>query len=224
MLVVACFMVSNYSISKSIDKMVSTPIETQVQSISVPLKDYVLVVMKQSGYIINKATLKTIRLEQETIHKITKAKRLTNKGNLLILKNRNARQFALVDVSRFFVEQENTSKGVWDVNYSLILLVIVSVLSIVVFLLRKRSKVFVKSKSRKVEHYLYQRIVASENCNLTIQELDMLLEIDKLSSDSRKLKRHRLINELNSHYPGIIERVKDLSDRRRNIYKIHTNR
>ncbi len=221
---VTCLLVSNYSISKSTDKMVSTPIETHMQSISVPLKDYVLVVLKQSGYVINKATLETKRLEQETIHKITKAKRLTNKGNLLILKNRNARQFALVDISRFFDEQENTNEGVWYVNYSLILLVIVSVLSIVVFLLRKRSKMLVKSKSRKVEHYLYQRILSSENTNLTIQELDVLLEIDKLSSDSRKLKRHRLINELNTYYPGLIERVKDLSDRRRNIYKIHTNR
>ncbi len=224
MLVVACFMVSNYSISKSYDKLVSIRVETHMRSISVPLKDYVLVVMKQSGYIINKATLETKRLEQETIHKISKAKRLTNKENLLILKNRNARQFALIDVSRFFDENEKTSNGVWEVNYFLVLLVIISILTTVVYLLRKRSRMKVKFKSSKVEHYLYQRIVASETTNLTIQELDVLLEIEKLSSDSRKLKRHRLINELNTHYPGLIERVKDLSDRRRNIYKIHTNR
>ena len=89
---------------------------------------------------------------------------------------------------------------------------------LVIFFYFKNKKEIVVNK---VEHFLYKRIVAYENKNLTIQELDALLEIDKLSSDSRKLKRHRLINELNRSYPGLIVRVKDLSDRRRNIYQIN---
>lgn len=78
-------------------------------------------------------------------------------------------------------------------------------------------------KNSKFEDQLYQRIIFSNRTSLSVHELDIILEIDKLSSDSKKLKRHRLINELNKNYPGIIQRQKDLTDKRRNIYLINLN-
>jgi DNA-binding MarR family transcriptional regulator len=47
------------------------------------------------------------------------------------------------------------------------------------------------------------------------------MQIDKLEQDSKKLKRHRIIADLNQKHPNFIERIKDETDKRRNLYKIN---
>jgi len=56
---------------------------------------------------------------------------------------------------------------------------------------------------------------------LSQEEFDVLLWIDTLEQDSKKLKRHRLVAELNVTHPNFVERIKDEVDKRRNLYKIN---
>ena len=69
------------------------------------------------------------------------------------------------------------------------------------------------------DHY-YRKLIASEQALLTMEELDLLLGIDYMEADSRKLRRHRLMQELQENYPGLITRIKDEKDRRRFLYRI----
>jgi len=55
---------------------------------------------------------------------------------------------------------------------------------------------------------------------LSIDELDAVLKINHLSFDSKKLKRHRLIKEINNASPGLITRIRSDEDQRQFKYKI----
>lgn len=200
-------------------KKVTTTIVTNKQSISVHLKDYILVVGKNKGLAIRQKTVEAKELSAETIQLISRAKFLTPRGNVLLASN-GIKKPSWIDVSHLFKKQSNQHKSSGFSSIILIISVLIVVLLLVIYLL-KRSNIGKTSISSKVEHFLYQRIMANDKSSLTIQELDALLEIDKLSSDSKKLKRHRLINELNNYYPGLIQREKDLTDKRRNIYLIN---
>ena len=56
--------------------------------------------------------------------------------------------------------------------------------------------------------------------NLTTDQLDTLLDISHMELNSRKTKRNRLIDKINSRFPGAIKRERDGNDRRLIIYKI----
>jgi hypothetical protein len=211
-----CFIASNTLWCLPTNKLVSAGNATQKQSISIQLKDYVLVVSKKNGYAIKEATLEAKRLDPETIRKISTAHTWIQKGNTLVLKTRKAKKAGHIDVTNFFPNEQEQL----NVVYVGMLFILFAGLCVLFFLFLKRKNKRKEMIPTKMEHFLYQRIVSLENTCLTIHELDALLEIDKLSTDSKKLKRHRLINELNSYYPGLIRREKDLTDKRRNIYHI----
>ena len=65
-----------------------------------------------------------------------------------------------------------------------------------------------------------KKILSTLKTTFDIDELDTLLEISHMESDSRKLKRHRLLSDLEKTHPGLIERHKDETDKRRYIYII----
>ena len=52
-------------------------------------------------------------------------------------------------------------------------------------------------------------------------ELDDLFHIQELDYDSRKLKRSRIIAELNKKHEGLLERKRDPSDKRKFIYIVN---
>jgi hypothetical protein len=66
----------------------------------------------------------------------------------------------------------------------------------------------------------YDALMRQEKKLLTMEELDILLEIEHMESDSKKLRRFRIIQNLNDRYPGFITRVKDLNDKRRFLYQL----
>ena len=68
---------------------------------------------------------------------------------------------------------------------------------------------------------LHLKLIGLQRTTLTIEELDEILEITHLEPDSKKLKRTRLINDLNNLKPNFIERQRDESDKRRYLYKIN---
>ena len=66
----------------------------------------------------------------------------------------------------------------------------------------------------------YRSIIACEKVVLSMEELDVLLGIDYMEADSRKLRRHRLLQDLKETHPGLITRIKDEKDRRRFLYQV----
>jgi len=59
-----------------------------------------------------------------------------------------------------------------------------------------------------------------ENKTLTADELDVLLNIQHLEDDSRRLRRHRILNDFEKNKPGLIKRIKDPTDKRKFLYQI----
>ena len=72
-------------------------------------------------------------------------------------------------------------------------------------------------------HPLVQQLLQVKQTSLTQEELDTLLGIAHMEGESKKTKRHRLLSMIESQYPGLIERQKDSSDKRRFLYFIHQN-
>jgi hypothetical protein len=56
---------------------------------------------------------------------------------------------------------------------------------------------------------------------LITEEMDEIFEITHLELDARKLKRHRLIQEINKKHPDLIQRIKDKEDQRKYLYIIN---
>jgi hypothetical protein len=68
---------------------------------------------------------------------------------------------------------------------------------------------------------IFEKVCSVAPTTVNIDQLDELLEISHLSFDSKKLKRHRLIKELNSENPDLIKRERSQEDQRQFIYKIN---
>lgn len=77
--------------------------------------------------------------------------------------------------------------------------------------------------NRASSHPLVTKILLHPQTSLTLDELDTLLEIAHMEGESKKTKRHRLLNLIDGQYPGLIERQKDSTDKRRFLYYIHKN-
>lgn len=81
----------------------------------------------------------------------------------------------------------------------------------------------VQENSPVTRSELLTLVLNSQKRLLSTDELDELLKISHLEADSRKLRRHRLLSEIQKEFPGLIERVKDSGDRRRFMYRINTS-
>ena len=89
------------------------------------------------------------------------------------------------------------------------------------YLFIKRKSLIIKGTSSIEKHSFYEKIIAYEGQPLRTHQIDELFDIQKLSYDSRKLKRHRLIQEINKKHPNLIQRVKDNEDQRKYLYIIN---
>lgn len=72
-----------------------------------------------------------------------------------------------------------------------------------------------------IQTEIIENLINSSKNVLTTDELDYILKIGHLEQDSRKLRRHRLLSEIQNH-PTLITRIKDVADRRRFLYKVET--
>jgi hypothetical protein len=66
----------------------------------------------------------------------------------------------------------------------------------------------------------YIKIIELNKEILSMEELDIVLEINHLTLESRKLRRHRYLSDLNKMYPEFIVRTKDEVDKRKFLYII----
>lgn len=108
----------------------------------------------------------------------------------------------------------------------LLLFLFVYVLNYVFQKLEKRAKGKIKIDETQIpnsekQHPLIQVILSSTKKEFTSDELDTLLGIDYMEHESRKMKRHRLIIQLNEIYPNLLSREKDQSDKRKTIFTIN---
>jgi hypothetical protein len=110
----------------------------------------------------------------------------------------------------------------------LLLLLLIYVLNYVFQKLDKRTKGNTKTEAPQIiniekSHPLIQVIINSPKTELSADELDKLLGIDYMEQESRKMKRHRLIIQLNEIYPNLLSREKDQTDKRKTIFKVNKN-
>lgn len=73
-----------------------------------------------------------------------------------------------------------------------------------------------------IQTEIIENLINSSKNVLTTDELDYILKIGHLEQDSRKLRRHRLLSEIQKNHPTLITRIKDVADRRRFLYKVET--
>ena len=177
--------------------------------------------------IVNKSTLKYIVLGKEDInvgmfigkYRINKNEVITNRG--------------VIDLNAIWTENENLAVPfilcpLWYQIPSVQNLFIVCICLIVLGLLFvfvskrmiKRKTPLLTHGSLTIENFnpIIEKILNHEKIILDIDELDVLLEISHLEPDSRKLKRHRILSDLEKTHPGLILRHKDETDKRRFIY------
>ncbi len=138
-----------------------------------------------------------------------------------------------IDLDLLWIKNENLSKLLvlepkwyqlkWVKSlliYSIILLVIA--ISTYLFVRKRKLNQTINSKEQNElkPHPLFDKIQNSSKTHLDINELDELLSINHMEVDSKKLKRHRILGEIEKIHPNLIERQKDESDKRRFIYII----
>lgn len=87
-------------------------------------------------------------------------------------------------------------------------------ISVVYYLRRKRAV------NTGIDYNELEQKLISENRLLNTEELDALLGIEHMDTDSKKFKRNRMINEMNQRHPDFITRQKDDTDKRRFLYQI----
>lgn len=89
-----------------------------------------------------------------------------------------------------------------------------------ILIYRKRKRKAPAETKENGESELFRKLRVQTKRLLTVEELDELLGITHLETDSKKLKRHRLLSDLEIKHPGVIAREKDEADKRRYLYRI----
>ena len=107
--------------------------------------------------------------------------------------------------------KHSSSNGTWMLLVFSVLLVVSSIYY------------FRKKKTQKVvlDYNLLELRLINANKILNTDEMDEIFEITHLELDARKLKRSRMIEEINSRFPNFIIREKDNTDKRKFVYRIH---
>lgn len=97
----------------------------------------------------------------------------------------------------------------------------ISIVVVILFLLKLYFRNIPSKNKLKPEMLeIINRLEKYKGKQINVDELDEILEISHLIQDSKKLRRHRLLNDLDNIYPGYISRIKDESDKRKFLYQI----
>lgn len=110
---------------------------------------------------------------------------------------------------------ENNSGIVFYVFFSLIAAIIVT---IIFFKLKIKGK---NKQKNKIEFNEIESRLINANEILNTDELDEIFGISHLEIDAKKLKRSRIIDDINTRFSDLIIREKDKSDKRKFVYRIN---
>jgi hypothetical protein len=179
---------------------------------TIQLKDYVVHYKQYKILVIDKNTLETHLLDEK--YNIL-GNNISSTGNRLIFtSHKHTTELDIVKKLQKLKQQQVQMIGV------IFLLLIITIL--IVYTYKSRQKRISPSDYPVLEkHNYYDKISTCSGKTLRTHEMDELFDIDKLSYDSRKLKRHRLIQEINKKHPDLIQRVKDKEDQRKYLYIIN---
>ena len=179
---------------------------------TIQLKDYVVHYKQHKMLVIDKITFETDLLDEK--HNIL-GNNISSSGNRLIFtSNKHTTELDIVKKLQKLKQQQVQMIGV------IFLLLIITIL--IVYTYKSRQKRFITTPLPILEkHNYFDKVAASAGNTLRTHEIDELFDIEKLSYDSRKLKRHRLIQEINKKHPDLIQRVKDKEDQRKYLYIIN---
>jgi hypothetical protein len=187
--------------------------------------DYILVLDNRNAMLIQPKTLEFIQVTQEELGIKTSYQNISVDNNSLFFSNDihhpSNENLPGVNMITFWNNHKSKAKKIilnpsyfqqYPKEISIAILVGVNLIVIVIFIsLKNRVK-------RKKQTPLIQRIILHNSKTLTTEELDQLLGIDHMELESRKAKRHRILAQIDVASPGLINRIKDESDKRRFVY------
>jgi uncharacterized LabA/DUF88 family protein len=187
--------------------------------------DYILVLDNRNAMLIQPKTLEFIQVTQEELGIKTSYQNISVDNNSLFFSNDihhpSNENLPGVSMVTFWNNHKSKAKKIilnpsyfqqYPKEISIAILVGVNLIVIVIFIsLKNRVK-------RKKQTPLIQRIILHNSKTLTTEELDQLLGIDHMELESRKAKRHRILAQIDVASPGLINRIKDESDKRRFVY------
>jgi hypothetical protein len=179
---------------------------------TIQLKDYVVHYKQYKMLVIDKNTLETHLLQDK---RLVYANKIRSKGNRLIFNYNN--QTSTLDIAYRLLQSKKHKLQI--IGIIAILCCLVTFLIIRFKLNLKQSITFEPELLEK--HNYFDKIALHAGEILRTHEIDILFDIEKLSYDSRKLKRHRLIQEINKKHPDLIQRIKDKEDQRKYLYIIN---
>jgi hypothetical protein len=187
--------------------------------------DYILVLDNRNAMLIQPKTLEFIQVTQEELGIKSSYQNISVDNNSLFFSNDihhpSNENLPGVSMVTFWNNHKSKAKKIilnpsyfqqYPKEISIAILVGVNLLVIaIVISLKNRVK-------RKKQTPLIQRIILHNSKTLTTEELDQLLGIDHMELESRKAKRHRILAQIDVASPGLINRIKDESDKRRFVY------
>jgi hypothetical protein len=187
--------------------------------------DYILVLDNRNAMLIHPKTLEFIQVTQEELGIKTSYQNISVDNNSLFFSNDihhpSNENLPGVSMVNFWNNHKSTAKKIilnpsyfqqYPKEISIAILVGINLIVIAI-------SIFIKNRiKRKKQTPLIQRIIRHNSKTLTTEELDQLLGIDHMELESRKAKRHRILAQIEVASPGLINRIKDESDKRRFVY------
>ena len=187
--------------------------------------DYILVLDNRNAMLIQPKTLEFIQVTQEELGIKTSYQNISVDNNSLFFSNDihhpSNENLPGVNMVTFWNNHKSKAKKIilnpsyfqqYPKEISIAILVGVNLIVIAI-------SIFLKNRiKRKKQTPLIQRIIRHNSKTLTTEELDQLLGIDHMELESRKAKRHRILAQIDVASPGLINRIKDESDKRRFVY------
>ncbi len=189
--------------------------------------DYIVVMDNRNAMLISNKTLEFIQVSKEELGIKTSYRNISIHNNSLLFSNdirhRSNENLPGINLGTFWNEHKFAAKKIilhpsyYQLYPNRIWITTscgVTILLICFFIvLHKRIK-------NKKETPLINQIIRHNTKTLSTEELDQLLGIDHMEIESRKAKRHRMLAQIEVASPGLIQRLKDESDKRRFVYYV----
>lgn len=192
-------------------------------------KNYLFFFGERQSILIKPSTLEYVLIKNENQGIITNDKIIGTSNDYLKVKSFGSSEtdtiIKKISVNSIWKKSKNkikkfTFKSKKKPNRTIFILVTTIILiTSTCFLYLNKRKIKKKSKATSFTD-LHLKLIEQEKVMLSTDELDEILEISHLEMDSKKLKRHRIINDLNLNHPNFISRIKDENDKRKFLYMI----